>query len=211
MKQLRALYEHLLSYKPSRKYADRYTFLTIKCAWALGEDSATVALWNSSPLRHKDNLFHYEAGDYVARCLTRVGRQHEADALYHECDDVEQKIPWDASLPTRLSIKLSVNPNDYGIAVLLQDYLDQIDREQAATYHWYGEEDCFLVDSVVAVARMALDDPRVHHKAMWRYAAACALDYAGRSQEALGMLKGAEGGDGDAQMRKTVRIFSQKR
>ena len=43
---------------------------------------------------------------------------------------------------------------------------------------------------------------------MWRYVGACILDYKGRQREALAMLEGAEGGDGDAFLRKSVRTLT---
>ena len=43
---------------------------------------------------------------------------------------------------------------------------------------------------------------------MWRCAAACILDYKGKPKEALAMLQGAENGDGNAFLRKSVRTLT---
>ena len=203
---LRELYDKVLHYKPSKRYADRYTFLALKCAWALGEDSTAVAMWRESALNRKGNLFYNEAKDYAARCLTRMGRQTEADALYYQNGNYRQLLPSGASLPTQLRLMLQVCPNSRDIAPLLQDYLTELDREHAATYQWNSDEDHFLTDSVLAVARMAISNSKVRNKAMWKYTAACILDFNGKPKEALAMLDGAK--TRDAFLRKSVRILT---
>ncbi len=129
--------------------------------------------------------------DYAARSLTRMGRQKEADALYTKNGDYTQLIPSGASLPTQLRTMLKVCPNSPDIAPMLQDYLTSLDIDHAATYSWGDEEDWFLTDSMLAVSRAAIDNPKVRRKAMWRCAAACILDYKGKTKEALAMLQGA--------------------
>ena len=203
---LRELYNKVLRYKPAKRYADRYTFLALKCAWALGEDSTAVALWRASALNRKGNLFCNEARDYAARSLTRMGRQAEADALYFQNGDYRQLLPSGFPLHTRLRLMLQVCPNSRDIAPLLQDYLTELDIEHAATYQWKTEEDYFQTDSMLAVARTAIGNPRVRNKAMWLYAAACILDFNGKPREALAMLDGAK--TGDAFLRKSVRILT---
>ena len=208
-RELRDLYNRIWQSDYSKgKYADRYTFLKIKCAWALGEDSVAVDIWKKSRLNKKGNLFYNEAMDYAARSLTRMGRQKEADALYTKNGDYTQLIPSGASLPTQLRIMLKVCPNSPDIAPMLQDYLTSLDIDHAATYSWGDEEDWFLTDSMLAVSRAAIDNPKVRRKAMWRCAAACILDYKGKTKEALAMLQGAENGDGDAFLRKSVRALT---
>lgn len=205
---LRAMYNELLHYTPTKRYADRYRFLALKCAWALGDDSTVVAIWKRSKLNRKGNLFYHEAMDYAARSLTRMGPQAEADALYSKNNDYIQLIPNGAKLSTQLRIMLQVCPNSPDIAPLLQYCLSGLDRQQAASYDWSVYADTSDIDSLLAVARMALDNPKVRRKAMWRYTAACILDYTGKSDEALAMLEGAGGGDGDAFLRKSVRILT---
>ena len=208
-RELRDLYNRIWQSDYSKgKYADRYTFLKIKCAWALGEDSVAVDIWKKSRLNKKGNLFYNEAMDYAARSLTRMGRQKEADALYTKNGDYTQLIPSGASLPTQLRIMLKVCPNSPDIAPMLQDYLTSLDIDHAATYSWGDEEDWFLTDSMLAVSRAAIDNPKVRRKAMWRCAAACILDYKGKTKEALAMLQDAENGDGDAFLRKSVRALT---
>ena len=208
-RELRDLYNGLWQSDYSKgKYADRYTFLKIKCAWALGEDSIAVDIWKKSKLNRKGNLFYNEAMDYAARSLTRMGRQQEADALYTKNGDYTQLIPSGASLPTQLRIMLKICPNSLDIAPMLQDYLTKLDRDHAATYSWGDEEDWFLTDSMLAVSRAAIYNPDVRRKAMWRCAAACILDYKGKPKEALAMLQGAENGDGNAFLRKSVRTLT---
>lgn len=207
-KQLREMYNKLTPYRPAKKYADRFKFLTIKCAWALGEDSTVITLWEQSKLRQKKNLFYYEASDYVARSLTRMGRQKEADAIYYENGNYAELIPLGASTPTKLRTLLNIRPNSPQIAPILQDYLTVLDVEQACTYRWDDEDDFYKTDSVVRIARMAINNPNVRQKAMWKYTAACILDYKGRQKEALEILKGAENGDGNAFLQKAVRTLT---
>lgn len=191
-RELRDLFNRLWQGDYSKdKYSDRYTFLKIKCAWALGEDSIAVDIWKKSRLNKKGNIFYNEAMDYAARSLTRMGRQKEADALYTKNGDYTQLIPSGASLPTQLRTMLKVCPNSPDIAPMLQDYLTSLDIDHAATYSWGDEEDWFLTDSMLAVSRAAIDNPKVRRKAMWRCAAACILDYKGKTKEALAMLQGA--------------------
>lgn len=207
-KQLREMYNKLTPYRPAKKYADRFKFLTIKCAWALGEDSTVITLWEHSKLCQKKNLFYYEARDYVARSLTRMGRQKEADAIYYENGNYAELIPLGASTPTKLRTLLNIRPNSPQIAPILQDYLTVLDVEQANSYHWDDEDDYYKTDSVIRIARMAINNPKVRQKAMWRYAAACVLDYIDRQKEALEILKGAESGDENAFLQKAVRILT---
>ncbi len=48
-RELRDLFNRLWQGDYSKdKYSDRYTFLKIKCAWALGEDSIAVDIWKKS-------------------------------------------------------------------------------------------------------------------------------------------------------------------
>ena len=208
MKQLQELYNKVMPYKPTRKYADRFKFLAIKCAWALGEDSTVITLWKQSKLNEKKNLFYYEAGDYAARSFTRMGRQKEADAIYYTNNNYVQLIPYGASTPTKLRTLLRVSPNSPYIPPILEEYISELDVEHARTYHWMSKEEYRKMDDVVNIARMAIDNPTVCHKAMWRYAAACVLDYKGKQQEALDILRDAEDGDGDAFMQKSVRTLT---
>lgn len=207
-KQLREMYNMVTSYTPAKKYADRFKFLSIKCAWALGEDSTVITMWEQSKLRQKKNLFYYEARDYVARSLMRMGRQKEADAIYYENGNYAELIPFGASTPTKLRTLLNIRPNSLQIAPILQDYLTILDVEQANSYRWDDEDDYYKTDSVVRIARMAINNPKVRQKAMWRYAAACVLDYKGKQKEALEILKGAENGDGNAFLQKAVRTLT---
>ena len=207
-KQLREMYEKITSYTPAKKYADRFKFLSIKCAWALGEDNAVITLWEQSKLHQKKNLFYHEAKDYVARSLTRMGRQKEADDIYYENGNYAELIPLGASTPTQLRTLLRLRPNSPQIAPILQGYLTILDVEQASTYRWEDEDDYYKTDSVVRIARMAIDNPKVRQKAMWRYAAACVLDYKGKQKEALEILKGAENGDGNTFLQKAVRTLT---
>lgn len=207
-KQLREMYNKLTPYRPAKKYADRFKFLTIKCAWALGEDSTVITLWEHSKLCQKKNFFYYEARDYVARSLTRMGRQKEADAIYYENGNYAELIPLGASTPTKLRTLLNIRPNSPQIAPILQDYLTVLDVEQANSYRWDDEDDYYKTDSVIRISRMAINNPKVRQKAMWRYAAACVLDYKGKQKEALEILKGAENGDGNAFLQKAVRTLT---
>ena len=205
-RQLRDMYEEMLRYRPAKKYADRYTFLAIKCAWALGEDSAVMALWKKSALSRDGNHFNFEAGDYVARSLIRMGREKEAEAIYLHNGDYAKLIPYNASTATRLGIMLKKSPNAPQMAQVLQKYLSAIDQDQAASYP-YGPEE-MNADSVLMVVRTAIDNPNVRRKAMWRYAAACILDYKGRPGEALSVLEGADETGDDEFLRNSVRILT---
>lgn len=139
-KQLREMYEVVQKYKPAKKYADRYTFLAIKCLWALGEDSSTVALWEREKKHLKNSIFYKEAGDYAARSLTRMGRMAEADAIYRHNKNIVELMPAGIKLPEHLRIMLRVCPNSPQLIPILQDFLSEIDQEQARTYRWYDDE-----------------------------------------------------------------------
>lgn len=207
-KQLREMYEEVQKYKPAQKYADRYTFLAIKCLWALGEDSSMVALWEREKKHLKKSIFYEEAGDYAARCLTRMGRQAEADAIYRHNKNIVELMPAGIKLPEQLRIMLRVCPNSPQLIPILQDFLSEIDQEQARTYRWYEYETKSEAKKVLSVACEAIDNPNVKSKAMWRYTAACILDYLGKPSEALPLLDGAENGDGKAFLRNSVRILT---
>ena len=144
------------------------------------------------------SIFYEEAGDYAARCLTRMGRQAEAEAIYRHNKNIMELMPAGIKLPEQLRIMLRVCPNSPQLIPILQDFLSEIDQEQARTYRWYEYEIKSEAKKVLFVAREAIDNPNVKSKAMWRYTAACILDYLGKPSEALPLLDGAENGDGKA-------------
>ena len=188
------------------KYANRWHFLAIKCAWATEEREAAVGMWKQYAPKMRGTIFHDEAEDYVARCLEELGRKDEAWDIYRKSRYWTNWLP--SPLPARLQAMLAIKPNAHDYAPLLQDYLTSLDVNHAATYGCDDDEECFKVDAVLSVIRSAIANPQVRHKAMWRYAGACILDYKGRQKDALAMLKGAEDGDGDAFLRKSVRILT---
>ena len=188
------------------KYANRWHFLAIKSAWATEEREAAVGMWKQYAPKMKGTIFHDEAEDYVARCLEELGRKEEAWAIYRKHRNWSSRLP--SSLPARLEAMIAIKPDDEEYIPLLQDYLTALDIDHAATYGCYDSEECFKVDSVLSIVRSAVASPRVRNKAMWKYAGACILDYKGRQREALAMLEGAEGGDGDAFLRKSVRTLT---
>ncbi len=204
VRQLRTMYKALQRYKPSPKYADRYTLLTSKCLWALGEDSANVALWDQCKQRLKKDIFYDEVMEYVSRSLSDMGCDDEAYALYRSTLKEIDKIPFNASLSERLRAMLRICPNSYNIAILLQEYLTDLDRDLASAYRFNEDE----TKPMLAVAREALANPKVRNKAMWRYVAACTHDYEGHPDRALAMLRGAEQGGGDAFLRQSVRVLT---
>lgn len=202
---LKRLYECLEQCMPFEgKYSDRYHFLAIKSLWALGDYSNAVELWENNKKRMKNSIFYDEAEDYVARSYTSMGKGSEAESIYRRHENFAELLPANAKLSDKLRVMLSVNPNSPKIVSLLQDYLSELDREQAATYFW----DDIDTKSIYAVAKEALANPKVRNKAMWRYALACILEYKDKYAEALAMLKGAENGDGDNFLRKSVRILT---
>ena len=188
------------------KYADRWRFLAIKCAWANEEREAAVEMWRQYAPEMKGTIFHDEAEDYVARCLEGLGRKKEAQAIYRKDRYWADRLP--SSLPARLLAMLAIKPDAKDYATLLQGYLTSLDVDHAAAYGCDDEEECFKTDSVLAVVRSAIANPNVRNKAMWKYAGACILDYKGRQKEALAMLEGAEDGDGDAFLCKSVRTMT---
>lgn len=208
-KELQELYTRLQQCKPFKdKYADRYTFLEIKCSWAMEDDNRTIALWEQMRKKLKSSIFYEEAGDYAARSLVRLGKQAEAEAIYRANKNYLQLTPTNATLPEKLRIMLSVCPDSPQIISVLQDFLSEIDQEQSETYRWYQEEEYTKSKMVLKVAKGAIDNPNVHKKAIWRYTAACILDYQNKHKEAMAMLRGAENGDGDVFLQNAVRILT---
>ena len=207
VRQLRTLYDEMRKHKPSTKYVDRYTLLTSKCLWALGEDSANVALWNRREKQLKKGIFYKEVMDYVSRSLTDLGRDDEAYALWQSTLNEIDRIPYNASLSERLRIMLRLCPDTNAFDGLLQVFLSDIDREQASTYRWDEDEMKSKAQSVLAVAKEAIANPKVRKKAVWRYTAACILDYLGNPTAGLELLRGAENGDGDAFLQRSVRVL----
>lgn len=204
-KDLLKLFEYLEKHIPfGDRYADRYHFLTIKCLWALGEYNAAIALWNGAKKSMRNSIFYEEAEDYVARSYNKLGCFDEADAIYRRHENYAELIPENAKLSERLSIMLDVSPNAPQIKSLLQEYLSELDRDQADSY-FGGKID---IRTILEVGKEALNNPKVRNKAMWRYALACILEYKDKNAEALAMLKGAENGDGDDFLRKSVRILT---
>jgi len=200
MRQLRKLYEQVGQYKPSRKYADRYAFLAIKCAWAVGDDSATLSIWQQTKRQLKGTIFYSEAEDYYARSLMRLGRTAEAETIYLR----NGVLPTEASGAQRLRHILQINANASQIPQVLQEFLDEMDREQAASYN----EGTVMAQTpeMLAVAREAIANPKVRNKTLWRYFAACILDFQDKPQKALAMLERARGGD--AFLQGSVRVLT---
>lgn len=205
-RDLRELYARACRQTPyNDKYANRWHFLAIKSAWASEEREAAVEMWKQYAPKMKGTIFHDEAEDYVARCLEELGRKDEVWAIYRKNQYWTTRLP--SPLPARLQAMLAIKPNAKDYAPMLQDYLTFLDVDHAATYG-YDEEYPFKTDAVLSVVRSAIANPDVRDKDMWKYAGACILDYSGRQREALAMLEGAEGGDGDAFLRKSVRTLT---
>ena len=207
-RDLKELYTQVRQHEPyGGKYADRWRFIAIKCAWATGEREEAIELWEKWSPKMKDNIFYDEAEDYVARCLTELGRMDEAFAIYSKHQTWVDKLP-NVSFPSRLQMMLQLYPNSKEFAPMLQDYLSKLDWDHAATYSLKEyDNEYYKTDSILWVARRAISDPRVRQKAMWRYTVACILDYQGHQSEALEMLDGAEDGDGNAFLQKSVRTL----
>lgn len=208
--EMQKLYTTVRSREPyDDKYANRWHFLAIKCAWASSERDSAIGLWHRYSPRMKGSIFNDEAEDYVARCLEELGRKEEAHAIYRKHQSWTDAIPSGTPLPSRLRIMLQIKPHAKEYAPILQEYLTKLDLDHATTNGWGCErEDYYNTDSMLIVARMAIENPRVKQKAMWRYAAACILDYRGRQAEALEMLKGAADGDGNTFLRMSVRTLT---
>ncbi|MBR1850460.1 MAG: hypothetical protein IJ789_03705 [Bacteroidales bacterium] len=196
--QMQALYKEVATSTPKR-HAARHHFLLIKCAWAAHEDSVVLAAWQKQKGQLRGTIFYDEAEDYVARSLTRLGRKAEADAIYLR----------QGKMPVQLdATSLRLYPNSAQFSGLLQEALSNIERGRAAkTYGNYDEHiHRALAKKIIGLSQQATAMPSVSNKAMWRYAAACCLDYLGRPAEALAMLSDAEGGD--AFLRKSIRALT---
>jgi hypothetical protein len=188
-----------------KRYGDRFKFLAMKCAWALGEDATVLLMWEKFQKSIKFKPIRYQAEDYVARTFERMGLQRLADSIYSSNCNYTELLPYNASTPTALKILLQHVPNSLELTYRLQKYISFLDREQASS--WPADPETAKTDSVLAIARGAIVNPKVHNKTQWRYAAACILDYHGKPKEALSMLKGAENGECDKFMRNSVRIL----
>ena len=186
-------------------YGDRFKFLAMKCAWALGEDATVLLMWEKFQKSIKFKPIRYEAEDYVVRTFERMGMRHLADSIYASNCNYVELLPYDASTPTALKILLKTVPNSLELTYRLQEYISYLDVEQASMWHY--DKDTVGTDSVLAIAREAIANPKVRNKAQWRYAAACILDYRGKPKEALRMLNGAEYGGGDEFLRNSVRVL----
>ena len=204
-RELEKLYNTVLEYCSAKsKYADRWRFLTIKCAWATDRHDTVLALWKAFAPTMKKSILYDETEEYVARSLENLGRQEEAYAIYRRQGKCLQLIPAYATTAARLRLLLQIDPNSPDATSIIQDYLTDIDRDQAASYPWGPEE--YQADSVLAVAKSALANPKVRNKSVWRYAAACILDYKGKPSEALSCLRGPAGGD--TFLRRSTRILT---
>ena len=186
------------------KYADRYNFLAIKSLWALGEYATAIALWEDARKSMGNSIFYKEAEDYVARSYTRLEKFDEAEAIYRRHGNYVELIPADATFSDKLRIIVDVSPNSTHIVSMLQQYLSELDIDKASTYRY----DQIDTKSVLKVAKEALANPQVRNKAMWRYAMACMLEYDNKYSDALKILQGAEKGDGNDFLRKSVRILT---
>lgn len=188
-----------------KRYGDRFKFLAMKCAWALGEDATVLLMWEKFQKSIKFKPIRYQAEDYVARTFERMGLQRLADSIYSSNCNYTELLPYNASTPTALKILLQHVPNSLELTYRLQKYISFLDREQASS--WPADPETVKADSMLAIARGAIVNPKVHNKAQWRYAAACILDYRGKPNEALRMLNGAEYGGGDEFLRNSVRVL----
>lgn len=203
--ELRWLQDDLQRHQPFKgKYADRYRFLAIKCAWAAGKDSLVAKLWESEQRHLKESLFYIEAEDYVARSLVRQGHDREAEAIYRRHGDLGSLIPAGLPLHAKLRLVLQHVPNSPEVAPMLQEYLSTLDRYQASEYLRWHKED-MDPDSMLAVARQAIAHPKVKNKAQWRYAAACILDFTGEPRKALEMLRGCT--TEEPHLKRSIRIL----
>lgn len=188
-----------------KRYGDRFKFLAIKCAWALGDDASVLLMWERFQKSIKFMPLRYEAEDYVARTFERMGQRRLADSIYNSNCKFVELVPYNASTPTAMKILLQRVPNSLRLTYRLQEYISFLDREQASIWHY--DEDTVVTDSVLAIARGAIANSKVRNKAQWRYAAACILDYKGKPKEALAMLNGAENAGGDEFLRNSVRVL----
>ena len=196
--QMQALYKEVATSTPKR-HAARHHFLMIKCAWAANEDNAVLDAWQKQKGQLRGTIFYDEAEDYVARSLTRLGRKAEAEAIYLR----------QGKLPVQLdATSLRIYPNSAQFSGLLQEALSNIERGRAAKTYGddYEREHRASAQKIIVLSQQAMATPSVSNKAMWRYAAACCLDYLGRPAEALAMLSDAEGGD--AFLRKSIRALT---
>lgn len=207
--ELRSIYKLIdRDYLNDPLYGDRFKLLAIKCSWALGNDAVTLLMWEKLGKTMKNELLHDATEDYVARTFERAGVQRLADSIYlSHCNTVEL-VPDGSSTPTALNIILQIDPNSPELSSYLQRYLTRIDKEQAAVTYGCSAPTELKEDSVLIIARQAIANPKVKNKAMWRYAAACILDYKGQPKEALAMLKGTPNGGGDAFLRRSTRALT---
>ena len=207
-KQMREMYQELQQYNPSKKYADRYRFLAIKCSWALGDDSATIALWDNIKPKMKGGIFYSEAEDYVARSLYRIGREEEADRIYLRRGDIGSLMMLrQMTLPEFLNTLLRIDPNSPVLAIELQRMLFTLENGYFSLKYTTCIEGYMDDTAILRIAQRAAHKTVRSQRAMWNYTAACLLDYQHRPIEALHQLDGIDTLPCDTYLKNSIRVL----
>lgn len=207
-KQLRELYNKVQQYKPTKKYADRYRFLAMKCSWALEDDSATIALWERTKKDLKGSIFYSEAEDYASRSLYRMGREDEANRIYLRRGDIGSLMQLEHyNLPELLNVLLRIAPDSPVLTVELQRMLFSIENNPFALKYKICIDGYCDDTAVLRIAQRAAKTTIRSRRAMWNYTAACLLDYQRRPEEALRQLDGIDSLLCDKFLKNSIRVL----
>ena len=187
------------------RYADRYLLLSLKCLYRSGRNDDCIALWKRCKGVLRGSHLRDHAEGYYAACLLRSGHREEALAIYVRLGDA-------ASLQLLQEDKVAVfeqllrhHPNSPFFPVALQRMLFVVENYSVDNSFTPYKLDSVQLLRMVKVAQRAGHDPRVRNQAMWRYTAACLLDYFGHRNEALAIVEDLA--SGDATLNASIRML----
>ena len=205
---LQEIYSGTCSYKPTKKYADRYAFLVMKCKWAVGDDNATLALWDKMKDKMNGSIFQSEAEDYAARSFCRLGRTDEACKIYLRRGDIGSVMQLkQLKLPELLNTLLRIAPESPILTVELQRVLFSLENNPYVLSNKICIEGYCEDTAVLHIAQRAARTTVLSRRAIWNYTAACLLDYQHRPKEALRQLDGIDTLPCDDFLRKSIRVL----
>ena len=207
-RQLRKLFTQLQHYTPTKKYAHRFLFLAIKCSWAIGNDTATLALWERTNQQLKGSIFYSEAEDYVARTLLRMGRDKEAYRSYLRRGDIGSLLQLkQLRLPELLDLLLRIDPESPVIPVELQRMLFSLENGPVALEHKICTGGYLEHKAILPIALRAAQSTVPSRRAMWGYVAACLLDYQHKPLAALRQLEAIDTLPCDDFLKRNTRVL----
>lgn len=190
-------------------YLSRYLLLSVRICYTLHRDDQAVSLWRQwGPLIKDDELYDDIEG-YVAGCLLRQGRNQEASDIYARLGDIASLQHLYKKPVTLMSVLFDKQPNNDFFPAQLQRLIEAVDYDVVDGYSssFNYSFDAAEAKLLLSLSQRACRDPRVENKTMWRYVAACMLDYYNRPAEALKMIDGAAKGCNDAFLSHSCRVM----